>query len=144
MGYRQGTSGAWTDWTDSGAGTTTTVTGLAADTPYQVRVRALNDETPSDWSDPSDAVSTNADDATPTPKVTLRLSDADGEVAEDAGALAVTATVRWATAGGVTPSSSATRMKLRWRAAASKNRRQSRGGRGITNRGAGNRGVGGR
>ena len=47
------------------------------------------------------------------------------------------------TAGGVTPSSSAARRKLRWRAAASKKRRQSRGGRGITNRDAGNRGVGG-
>ena len=51
------------------------------------------------------------------------------------------ATLRWATAGGVTPSSSAARTKLRWRAPDSKKRKQSRGGRGITNRDAGNRGV---
>ena len=50
--------------------------------------------------------------------------------------------IRWATAGGVTPSSLPAWAKLRWRAAASKKRRQSRGGRGITNRGAGNGGVG--
>ena len=35
----------------------------------------------------------NDGSATPTPGVTLRLSDADGEVAEDAGAVTVTATV---------------------------------------------------
>ena len=31
---------------------------MTASTSYQVRVRALNGETPSDWSDPSEAVST--------------------------------------------------------------------------------------
>ena len=46
--------------------------------------------------------------------------------------------------GGVTPSSSAARTKLRCRAAASNKRRQSRGGRDITDSGAGNVGVGGR
>ena len=48
------------DWPHSGTDTTTTITGLTANTEYQVRVRALNGETPSDWSDPSDAVGTNA------------------------------------------------------------------------------------
>ena len=43
-----------------GAATTTTITGLTASTEYQVQVRALNGETPSAWSDPSDAVSTNS------------------------------------------------------------------------------------
>ena len=47
--------------------------------------------------------------------------------------------MRWATAGGVTPSSSPAWAKLRSRAAASKNLRQSRGGREFTGSGAGKR-----
>ena len=58
--YRVSGSGTWTDWSHSGAGTATTITGLTANTEYQVRVQALNGETPSDWSEPSDAVPTNA------------------------------------------------------------------------------------
>ena len=58
--YRVGASGTWTDWSHSGTAATTTITGLTADTYYQVQVRALNGETPSAWSAPSDAVSTNA------------------------------------------------------------------------------------
>ena len=49
--YRQGTSGAWTDWPHTGTATTTTITQLAGGTDYQVRVRALG-EAPSDWSPP--------------------------------------------------------------------------------------------
>ena len=66
--YRVGASGTWMDWTHMGTATTTTITGLTADTDYQVQVRALNGETPSDWSDPSDAVRTNAE---MTPVVTI-------------------------------------------------------------------------
>ena len=51
----------WTNFTHTGTAVTTTITGLTADTSYQVRVRAKNGETDSDWSDPSDAVKTNAD-----------------------------------------------------------------------------------
>ncbi len=58
--YRQGTSGTWTNWMHTGTGTATTITGLTANTEYQVRVQALNGETPSDWSDPSDAATTVA------------------------------------------------------------------------------------
>ena len=53
---------AWSavvDWTHTDTATTTTITGLTANTEYQVQVKALNGETPSDWSDPSDAVSTD-------------------------------------------------------------------------------------
>ena len=57
--YREAGDGAWTDWTHDGTGTSTAITGLTASTEYQARVRALNGETPSDWSDASDAVSTN-------------------------------------------------------------------------------------
>ena len=58
--YREGTSGDWENVTHSGTGTTTTITGLTASTEYQVRVQALNGETPSAWSDPSVAVPTNS------------------------------------------------------------------------------------
>ena len=50
--YRQGASGEWRVWPHSGTGTTTTITGLSTSTDYQVRVRALNGEAPSDWSPP--------------------------------------------------------------------------------------------
>ena len=50
--------------------------------------------------------------------------------------------MRWATAAGVTPNSSPAWAKLRSRAAASKNLRQSRGGREITDSGAGKGRVG--
>ena len=48
MRYR--ISGSWIDWTHSGTGTSATITGLTASTTYDVQVRALNGETPSDWS----------------------------------------------------------------------------------------------
>ena len=50
--YREGTTGTWEDFAHTGAALTTTVTGLTADTSYQVQVRAKNGETDSDWSDP--------------------------------------------------------------------------------------------
>ena len=52
-------------------------------------------------------ITDNEDGATPTPKVTLRLSDADGEVSEDAGAVTVTATVSPASAATFTVTVSA-------------------------------------
>ena len=48
--YRQGTSGNFTNGPQNVTGTSTTITGLTANTAYQVQVRALNGETPSDWS----------------------------------------------------------------------------------------------
>ena len=105
--YRQGTSGNREDFTHDGTGLTATITGLTANTEYQVRVQAVNGETDSDWSDPSDAVRTNAEGGTPTPTVTLRLSDADGEVSEDAGAVTVRAAVSPASATAFTVTVSA-------------------------------------
>ena len=58
--YREGTSGDWETFTHGGTGVARTITGLMASTSYQVRVQALNGETPSAWSDPSDAVTPNA------------------------------------------------------------------------------------
>ena len=48
--YREGTSGAWTTWPFTGAGTATTITGLAERTSYQVQVRAENSVGESAWS----------------------------------------------------------------------------------------------
>ena len=60
--YRPSTVTTWTDWPHGGGATSTSITGLNASTEYQVRVRALNGETPSDWSEPAIAVT-----ATPVP-----------------------------------------------------------------------------
>ena len=48
--YRQGTSGAFTNGPQDVNGTSATITGLTADTLYQVQVRATNDEGDSGWS----------------------------------------------------------------------------------------------
>ena len=68
--YRQGTGGSWMNFPHSGAALTTTITGLTANTEYQVRVRAVNGETDSDWSDPSDLVRTDDPGPTGPPRVT--------------------------------------------------------------------------
>ena len=95
--FRQGTSGTWLNFSHPGTAVTMTLTGLTADTPHQARVQAVNGETDSEWSDPSDAVSTNAE----TPAVTLHLSD------PDAGAVTVSATVSPASATAFTVTVSA-------------------------------------
>ena len=48
------------DWPHSGTGTTTTITGLEPDPEYRVSVRAMNGETTSAWSEPSEVSKTNA------------------------------------------------------------------------------------
>ena len=76
--YRQGTSGVWADQASFITGTSTTISGLTPDTEYQAQVRAFNGELESDWSDSSDAVSTNAElaptitrvEVTSTPQLT--------------------------------------------------------------------------
>ena len=63
--YQEAEDGAWNDWTHDGTGTSTAITGLTPGTEYQARVRALNGETPSDWSDASDAARTNTPPSPP-------------------------------------------------------------------------------
>ena len=94
VAYRVGTTGTWELFTHVTSGLTTTITGLTADTSYQARVRAANEEAFSDWSDASDAVRTNAVDIPIPPglEVTLHLSDEDGSVLENHGRVTVTAT----------------------------------------------------
>ena len=48
--YRAGATGAFTDWAHAGTATTATITGLSADTAYQVQVLARNAEGAGGWS----------------------------------------------------------------------------------------------
>ena len=57
--YRVSGATAWTDGPEDVTTTTTTVSGLTADTEYEVQVRATNDEGDSDWSDPPGSGQTN-------------------------------------------------------------------------------------
>ena len=82
--YKLSTASTWSDFAHSGTGVMATITGLTAGMSYQVRVQAKNGETDSDWSDASDALSTNstlnveAQDAT----ITSLLSRLDVELRE--------------------------------------------------------------
>ena len=58
--YRAGTSGAWTDGPQAVTGTSAQIGGLTAETAYQVRVRAKNDEGDGAWSDPGGGTTTRA------------------------------------------------------------------------------------
>ena len=77
--YKVSTTSSWTDFTHDSTEVTTTITGLMASTEYQVRVQAKNGETDSVYSDPSDAVSTNAAMTLPT----LSIDDAEGDEGGD-------------------------------------------------------------
>ena len=48
--FRQGTSGSFSSWSHSGNGTSATITGLSANTLYEVQVLARNAEGDSNWS----------------------------------------------------------------------------------------------
>ena len=75
--YRVSTATVWKTFTHNGTGVTSTITGLTASTSYQVRVQALNGETSSAWSEPSDAVSTNTE-TTLSSDATLKSLDLSG------------------------------------------------------------------
>ena len=80
--YRQGTSGSFTNGPQNVSGTSAMITGLTAGTSYQVQVRALNGETPSDWS-PSGTGSTSSTPGQPTLTLEVgpnRFSEAAGSV----------------------------------------------------------------
>ena len=68
--YRQGTRGDWTSWSHVGTNTSTTITGLSADTSYQVQVRAQNNIGESSWSPSSRSERT--DDDAPVARVPSR------------------------------------------------------------------------
>ena len=58
--YRAGNSGTWSNGPQNVTTTSTTISGLAANTPYQAQVRATNDEGDSGWSTPPGSGRTNA------------------------------------------------------------------------------------
>ncbi len=63
-------SGPFTEGPQAVAGLSTAITDLMAGTAYQVQVRALNGETPSDWS-PSGTGSTEPPEPEPVPALPL-------------------------------------------------------------------------
>ena len=67
--YRRNGVTAWTNGPQNRTGTTATITGLAANTTYQVRVRAANDEGDSAWSAPGSGATGDGSQFTdpPTP-----------------------------------------------------------------------------
>ena len=104
VNYRVSTVTAWETFTHRGAGVTRTITGLTASTSYQVRVQALNGETPSAWSDPSEAVSTEADATTPEDADTPTPEDVDTPTPEEDADRLLQVTCAIARKNGVTDS----------------------------------------
>ena len=82
--YRAGTSGTWTDGPEDVNDTSATVSGLLADTLYQVRVRATNDEGDSGWSDPPGSGRTNRES-----DAAVKNLDQTSDVGQGLGALAL-------------------------------------------------------
>ena len=78
--YRQGTSGSFTNGPQNVSGTSAMIAGLTAGTSYQVQVRALNGETPSDWSPAGTGSSSTPGQPTLTLDVPNRFSEAAGSV----------------------------------------------------------------
>ena len=67
IAYREADGGDWTERRLDGSRTRTTLTRLNADTTYQVRVRARNDEGVSPWSDYGEGSTAEPDPTTPDP-----------------------------------------------------------------------------
>ena len=68
--YRQGTTGSFSNWSHSGNGTSTTITGLSVSTLYQVRVLARNAEGDSTWSETSSFTTGSVSPPPPPPETT--------------------------------------------------------------------------
>ena len=67
LAYRPADEGGWTEQRLAGSRTSTTLTGLQADTAYHVRVRARNDEGVSPWSDYGEGSTAEEDPTTLAP-----------------------------------------------------------------------------
>ena len=64
--YRQGTSGSWTNGPQNVSGTNAMISGLTANTLYQVQVQATSGEGDSPWSPPGSGQTNTADNTEPT------------------------------------------------------------------------------
>ena len=92
MQYREGTDDPWIDHAHEGAETRASIADLAATTGYQVRVRALNGETPGDWSAPGSGNTARPENSAPefAGETATRSVPENSEAGEAVGA-AVTA-----------------------------------------------------
>ena len=102
--YRE-TGGNWTDANHTGTGTTKRITGLTADTAYEVRVRASNSEGTGDWSASATGrtdVAAEAPDAPSTPTLTAGETwlEASWPTPDDNGAAITGYDVHYREAGG--------------------------------------------
>ena len=73
--YRQGTSGSWTNGPQNVPTTSTAIAGLNGNRPYDVQVRAKNDEGDSDWSDPGSGRTANNAPVLPAGPLTLTVPE---------------------------------------------------------------------
>jgi len=102
--YRE-TGGNWTDANHTGTGTTKRITGLTADTAYQVRVRASNSEGAGDWSPAANGrtdEAVEAPDAPAAPTLTAGETwlEATWTAPDDNGAAITGYDVRYRETGG--------------------------------------------
>ena len=80
--YRQGTSGNFTDGPEEQTGTSATITGLTANTLYQVQVRATNSDGNGPWSPSGSGQTNSAGNSAPTfPSSTATRSVAENSPA---------------------------------------------------------------
>ena len=84
--------GNFTDWPHTGTNTNTTITGLTANTSYEVQVRATNGEGTSDWS-PSGSGTTSSTDAN-NPDLIVESPSVDNNTLSPEQAFRLSATVR--------------------------------------------------
>ena len=94
--YKKTSDGGWTDGPQNVTGTSTSITGLDGNTPYQVQVRATNDDGDSLWSFAGSGQTDNSapvftDGASAARSFTETVGDATVQTAADIGA-AVAAT----------------------------------------------------
>ena len=86
------TGGSFTDWPYTGTSTTTTITGLMANTSYEVQVRATNGEGTGDWS-PSGSGTTSSVGAN-NPDLIVESPSVDNNTLSPEQAFRLSATVR--------------------------------------------------
>ena len=73
--YRQGTSGNWTNGPQNVDTTSASIPGLDGNRPYDVQVRAKNDEGNSDWSEPGSGRTANNAPVLPDGPLTLTVPE---------------------------------------------------------------------